>query len=134
MGDEGKAAYPLTHLGRIACREGRYAEARALLQESTRILRRVGDRRLLAECLDDLAEVARFQDHAERAARLFGASQALREPMRRPSKIAVEVYAGHVARLRDTLGEAAFTAAWEAGRALTWQQAADYALEDSTTP
>ena len=27
-----------------------------------------------------------------------------------------------------SLGEAAFAAAWDAGRALTWRQAADYAL------
>ena len=34
------------------------------------------------------------------------------------------------AMARDALEEAAFSAAWNAGRTLTWEQAAAYALED----
>jgi hypothetical protein len=30
------------------------------------------------------------------------------------------------------MGETSFNAAWDAGRSLTWQQAADYALEEVT--
>ena len=35
-----------------------------------------------------------------------------------------------VAALREILGDGAFTAAWQAGQALTWQEAADDALAD----
>ena len=33
-----------------------------------------------------------------------------------------------IAEARTALGEVAFAAAWEAGRALTWEQAVEYAL------
>jgi hypothetical protein len=39
-----------------------------------------------------------------------------------------------VAQTRERLGESAFAAAWEAGSALTWEQAVAYALEDDPTP
>ena len=34
-----------------------------------------------------------------------------------------------LAALRATLGDVAFDSAWSAGRALTWEQAIEYALE-----
>jgi predicted ATPase len=67
---------------------------------------------------------------ARHAARLLGAAQALREaigsplpPNEQPGRDAL------IAALRQDLGEE-FTAAWEAGRALSWEQAAADALED----
>ncbi|MCW3096522.1 MAG: hypothetical protein JWL77_2140, partial [Chthonomonadaceae bacterium] len=46
-----------------------------------------------------------------------------------------EAYEREVAQARSTLGEAAFAAAWEKGRATTMERAVEYALShDSIIP
>ena len=35
-----------------------------------------------------------------------------------------------MASVREALGEEAFAAAWDAGRAMTWEQAVEYALSE----
>ena len=35
-----------------------------------------------------------------------------------------------MASVRDAQGEAAFAAAWDAGRAMPWEQAVEYALSE----
>ena len=68
----------------------------------------------------------------EQAARLGGASEALREandivipPIDRAP------YEGSVAAVRSQLDEATFAAAWAEGRAMTLEQAVAYALEET---
>lgn len=58
-----------------------------------------------------------------RAARLLGAVEVVRERIgiRRPPREQSE-HEGWTATLSASLGSAAFTAAWEAGRALSWQE------------
>jgi hypothetical protein len=41
-----------------------------------------------------------------------------------------EEYEHELSAIRAALGEEAFAAAWEAGRALSWEQAIAYALEE----
>jgi non-specific serine/threonine protein kinase len=122
---------PLIHLGMVNCREGRHAEAGGLVREALRKVRAAGNKRLIVECLEGLAEVAHARGRTVRALRLLGAADCLRDAIgfgTWPS--------GRVAHdrlltdLRKALGEAAFDAAWKAGKALTWQQAADYACEE----
>jgi non-specific serine/threonine protein kinase len=65
----------------------------------------------------------------ERAARLFGAASQLRDALGYRSKPAdQEFYDHHTATTRAGLQEAAFTAAWADGRAMTLDQAIDYAF------
>jgi predicted ATPase/DNA-binding SARP family transcriptional activator len=122
--------FPLIHLGHLACRQGELAEARALLQESLAICRRLEDKRLIIECVEGLAEVGVKERQWERAARLFGAVQTLRQTagwVRMPHDQAERDR--DIASVRETLGETAFSAAWGAGRSMTWQQAADAGLQ-----
>jgi len=75
-----------------------------------------------------LAELASAQGQFARAARLFGAAASIREGIAAPIPPADRVDYDHgIASLRETLGEAAFATAWDVGRALSWQQAADEA-------
>jgi hypothetical protein len=109
--------------------QGELAAARASHAESTVIRRELWDRAGIAECLEGWAELAAVEEQPERAARLFGAAAALRETLGAPLPPSDRVeYERRLATLRSTLGEPAFASAWNAGRALTWQQAADDAL------
>ena len=65
-----------------------------------------------------------------RAARLFGAAEALRETLGAP-RLAIYARAppARVASLRSQLDEPACAAAWAEGRAMTLEQALAYALE-----
>jgi non-specific serine/threonine protein kinase len=106
----------------------------ALLAEAIPLALAVGQPVLVANGLMGLAVVAAGEEPA-RAARLFGAAEALREtagvaiwePRRRLYDPALE-------RVRRALGTAAFDADWTAGRALTREQAVSYALEMASAP
>jgi len=66
-----------------------------------------------------------------RAARLFGAAQALAETSANQSTFFDRVeFQRSVDALRAALGEEVFTAAWAEGRAMTVEQAIAYALAD----
>jgi tetratricopeptide (TPR) repeat protein len=119
--------FPAIHLAHVAVQQEAYEEATRLLQEALALCRPRGEKRLIVECLEGLAEVAVGQAEPERAARLLAAAAVLREAtnfraLPEPGEAALE-------RVRATLDDAAFAVAWEAGRALTWQQAVDYAME-----
>jgi len=61
---------------------------------------------------------------------LTGASWELRQSIGAPlPPNELEHYDRQAGQARSTLGESAFSTAWEEGRAMTWEQAVDYALE-----
>jgi len=91
---------------------------------------KIGHRAAIAHQLECFAFIAKAQEEDERAARLFGAAEALREninipmmPTERPE------YDREGSDLRANMDEAAFAKAWAEGRALTMDQAIAYALE-----
>ena len=119
----------------MAWQEGDAASATAHLTESLALRRELGERLGIAECLEGLATVAAGTGQPERAARLLGAAEALREaigaplpPVDRPD------HDDDDSATRAALGEAAFAAAWAAGRALTVEQAVAEALGDPSLP
>jgi len=76
-----------------------------------------------------LAWVAHRRSDNLRAARLLGAADAIMAVSRRlrlPED--QQDYDSHVALVRAALGEEAFSAAWSEGRAMTLEQAIEYAL------
>ncbi len=81
-------------------------------------------------------------EEAERSERLQGATQALSQTDERVSRILKpherqrQMYESAVAASRVALGEASFTAAWDAGRAMTLEQAGEYTLsaDDACPP
>ena len=70
------------------------------------------------------------------AARLFGATEALRERTRSVVPIAPvrELRERHLAALRAHLGADELAAAWAEGRAMTIEEAVEYALETNVAP
>ena len=79
-------------------------------------------------CLVCLAQVAVVFGHAEKAARLFGASDAQDEAQGRLLNPADRKE--HVAAVRAQLGKAPFNAAWKDGGAMTLDQAIELAMKD----
>jgi hypothetical protein len=75
--------------------------------------------------------VARVDGTPDRAARLLGAAQALRDTIRRRfSAGQARELDAEVALLRAALGGPAFAAAWAEGRAMSLEQAVAYALDE----
>ena len=130
LGDKGGGiANSLRILGRVAYYQGDYARALELYKESLILLRELGDKAGIAECLEGLVGVAVAGEKPERAAKLSGAAEALRQaigalPM--PSDRAE--YDRSVAKAGSQLGNERYQAAWAEGKAMTLEQAIEYAL------
>jgi DNA-binding NarL/FixJ family response regulator len=84
-----------------------------------------------------LAAVAASEGRIERAARLWGAEEALLEKI----EVGVHTYVpdrslheSQIVAARVRLGEGAFAAAWVEGRKMTSERAIGYALDHSAAP
>ncbi len=118
------------HLGYLALREDSPAEAYTLLADGLRGFHEFGVNEGIQLALRGLAALAGAQRQPERAARLFGAAEALRErigmvlpPVERSE------YEEYVAAVRTAMDEHDFTAAWAEGRVMSLDQAVGFALE-----
>jgi predicted ATPase/class 3 adenylate cyclase len=130
LGGRRGIATSLSSLGNAAGEQGDHRSARAAYRESVRIWRELGEKGRIIPCLEGLGVLANAQGQPERAVRLLGAAESLRETLGVPSP-PWERSAGErrVATARAGLDEAAFAAAWEHGRALSLEQALEEALE-----
>ena len=134
IGDRHGIAASLNDLGTMAHYQGDYASARSYHEESLAIRREIGDRQGIAQSLEAFAGLAADQENPERAARLWGATDALREQIGVPlPPNNREVYERKVAAARLALGENVFSSAWSEGRAMTWEQAVEYAMKEGVT-
>jgi non-specific serine/threonine protein kinase len=145
LGSKSGIAWSLQNLGYLAQHQGDYRQAAALFEESLVLFVELGNKIGIAECLEGLASVAAAEgplgagtserhalgSKAERAVRLLGGAEALREvastplpPYRRAD------YDRDIALVRAQLDDSALASAWEAGRAMTIEQAVAYALEE----
>jgi non-specific serine/threonine protein kinase len=114
----------LHNLGQVAALRGDARLGTDYVSEGLVLLRDLGDRRGEGFCLAGLATMAALLGQPERAARLFGAADALHAAagvtMEWPD---CEVYERQRATTQVQLGAAEFTAAYDAGAALPHQQA-----------
>jgi tetratricopeptide (TPR) repeat protein len=135
IGEKRAVAHSLHGLGLLAQSQGDRQAARAFHEESLTVFREIRHGSGMMGCLEGLAVVAGAQGEWERAARLFGAAKALRRAMAAPlsARECTEVDR-HLTAVRVALGEAAFAAAWAAGRALTLERAIAEALEGAGQP
>jgi hypothetical protein len=123
----------------LAQRQGDSLQAAALFEESLKLFAELGNKMGIAECLEGLASVAAGEGQAadkghraERAAQLFGAAEALREAASTPLPPYRRAEVDRdLAAARARLDNAAFDAAWGAGRAMTMERAVGYALEET---
>jgi predicted ATPase/DNA-binding CsgD family transcriptional regulator/Tfp pilus assembly protein PilF len=128
--DKYGIAAAVHNLGNIARHMGDMARAHELLSESILIARQLGDRPNLSTRLADLAGLWLAQGQPERAARVFGAAQAL------GARVGATMYEGQrliyeheVSQGLAQMGEEAWRAAWEEGRAMHLDDACALALE-----
>ena len=131
LGAKQQMAVCLWTLGNVAFARGDGEDAIAMYRESLTLHYRLGDRRGIAECLEALANVMAAANQADQAARLLGAAEALREaiiaPVPREDRPA---YDRSRFAIQDLLSKQALSAAWTEGRAMTLEQAIEYALAD----
>ncbi len=124
-------ASPLHNLAYVALYLADYRRAHALFCESLTYYREKGVKSGIAACLAGLAGVAGVARLPDRAARLFGASESLRESiglvLEDPD---LTDYERNLSVTRPQLDAAAFAAAWEQGKALTLDDAIVFALQD----
>ena len=123
-------AWSLRNLGAAMQQSGDLRRAAVSYAESLVLRQALGDKEGVARCLEGLAGVAVARGTADRAARLLGAAHTLREA----SNCAVPatdraLYAQTTAATRSRLDASAFATEWAAGRALSLEQAATYALD-----
>ena len=129
LGDTKGVIVTLHHLGLAAGLMGEHERARSTHERALAMCAEVGDARFLPRSLTSLANVARAQGHGERAARLLGAADvltAVMSPSVRPSERTESEIA--MASVRAELGEGRFAAVFAEGRAMSPDEAVEYAL------
>jgi DNA-binding CsgD family transcriptional regulator len=127
------ALYTLATLAQAECDHER---ARDLFDEGLLVSVELGNETDIVHYLEGLAAVVAAEGGIVRAARLWGAAEALLEQI----EVGVHTYVSdcslHRSRVaaRARLDEAAWTAAWAEGRAMSPEQVVEYALERPETP
>ena len=130
------APWMLYSLGYISLRRAHWQKARALFTESLTLYLHPGtEKQEIAACLVGLAGVAAQRGCPKRAARLLAAVDVLLDVI---GKDLYPVNQGDHDRIlqavRSELDEKAFAAAWDEGQAMTFDQAAEYALTVANIP
>lgn len=131
LGDRYSTGMLLHNLGQVALCLHDTSQATTLFAESLEIAQELGNKYSIAECLEGLAGVAAAMGQAHRAARLFGAAEALRKAkaIRDMFSPADRMeYAQHLADAQAQLDASAWQTAWEEGTMMDLEQAIGYAL------
>lgn len=125
LGDRVGLARTLRVLGMISQRQCSFEKAEHNFTECLALCRDLGDRRGLAATLEALASLAatHTRDY-ERAAKLWGVSEVLRETIGAPlTPVQRAAYVSAVEEARRNASPEAFETAWIEGRSLTFYQA-----------
>lgn len=127
--DARGVAAVLANLGALLNDQGQAAEAEAYFKESLLILKDLGQRDDIIECLEGFAEAAALLGNPKRGASLLGAAQVLREMIGAP----LPPYKRHrygrlMQRLAAQLAAEELQAGLACGRAMPLSEAIDYAL------
>ena len=129
VGDERKVVESIAALGTVASREGRRDDAEAFLREGLEYAGAMVDKELAIWCAGELAALAVDAGDAERAARLLGAIETLREETghaAQPEERRIDEQTRSA--VASELGEERFAAAVLIGREMTFEQTVVYAL------
>jgi DNA-binding SARP family transcriptional activator len=134
MGDRVSVQNALFNLAQLALAEGDYEAAFRRFTEGIVPSEELGDRGNVAHILEGLGIVAGAQGEAVRAARLLGVSEALISALGLRGhtyyQLDRDLYERVTAGARARLGEAAFEVALGEGRAMSLEQAVEYALDE----
>ena len=137
IGERQATTSALYTLAILAQTEGEDERARDLFEEGLKLSAELGNEADVAHCLEGLASMYGAEGKIVRAARLWGAEETLLEKLEDAVYTYVPDRALHrsqVAAAGSQLDEAAWTAAWTEGRAMSLEQAVEYALEQEPAP
>ncbi len=130
LGGYSRLPGTLERLGWAALLRGDQERAKAWHDENLRLSQKLGNKLMATESLEGLACAVGTKGEAERAAKLFGAAQALREAVgypQPPSERAVQE--PYLVATRSRLEET-WEAALAEGRAMDLEEAVEYALSE----
>jgi DNA-binding CsgD family transcriptional regulator/tetratricopeptide (TPR) repeat protein len=133
VGDVSGISHCLNNLG-LGMLAGRaYDKASGLLRENLRVALESDHKVTIHSSLLGLGGVATARGQPARAARLWGAVEALEDNFgirMTPAGLSLAGYEGYLALARSRLKEEEFAAAWAEGKAMTTEQAIQYALSE----
>jgi tetratricopeptide (TPR) repeat protein len=128
-GDQRGIAQALLRLGDAAWQQGNIGPALKLTRQALAVFDAMGNLIHIASSVEAIAVLATAQGEARLAARLLGAAAGLLERVGAAIQNSERFAHDDAAtRVRESLGDEAFTAAWETGRALTQEQTVAEAL------
>jgi predicted ATPase/DNA-binding SARP family transcriptional activator/DNA-binding CsgD family transcriptional regulator/Tfp pilus assembly protein PilF len=131
IGDSSNIAIGLMYSALAELTRGDHERVKALSEESLKLLQKGEDKQHIADCLEIMAGGAGAQGRAQRAARLWGAAEAMREDigvlLQPEDRKLLDPY---LATARSSLGEVAWQATLAEGRAMMSEQAIAYALSE----
>jgi non-specific serine/threonine protein kinase len=136
LGDPRAVSMSLLSLGEVELNRGDLDRGAALLEEGARIARELGDRLGTSYFVWEMGKLSALRESPVRAARLWGAAEALREQLGislSQYDLAASGYERDLAAVRSALDESTLDAAWAEGHAMPPEQAIEYALEQPTT-
>src|SRR5215203_5627364 len=129
IGDSSNIAIGLMYSALAALIKGENERVEALSQASLDLLQKAEDKQYIADCLEIMAGGASAQGLAQRAARLWGAAEAMRAaigvPLQPEDRKLLDPY---LATARSNLGEVAWETTLAEGRAMMPEQAMEYSL------
>ena len=131
LGDRRGALMALLIMGMAEFERGGAERGAALLEEGARIAQELGDRLANVYYVWALGKVHAVRRRPLRAAKLWGAAEALREHMGWSLShldLAHSDYERDLGAVISSLGDATFDAAWAQGRTMSPDQALQYAL------
>jgi predicted ATPase/class 3 adenylate cyclase len=130
IGHKGMMAVMASEIAHTQRAMGNYSDARKTYQETIRVFQDSGNRPAVAHQLECFAMLAILDEEPQRAARLFGAAEAIRDLTghKRTDEEEVEE-AQFITRLRAMLSETEFKILWGEGKTMTMEQAIKLALD-----
>jgi non-specific serine/threonine protein kinase len=135
LGDSRNTSMALFILGMLEFGGGDPGRGAPMFEEGARMSQEIGDRLGGIYFVWGFGKLSVLRGSPVRAATLWGAAEALREQMGMALShldLAASGYEQDLAAVRSTLGEVSFDAAWAEGRAMSFEQSIDYALEERT--
>ena len=131
LGNQRGIATALVNLGPLFCKEEDFKQSYACLKECLDICQEISVKRESAFAIEGCAELATKRGQSRRAAKLYGASEGLREAIDSPiPAFEQKERDGLTEKLRAELGESVYMAEWTAGHQLAWEDAITLAQEN----
>jgi tetratricopeptide (TPR) repeat protein len=130
IGHKGLMALGTSEIAHTQRAMGKYVQAKQTYRKTITVFQDYGNRPAVAHQLECFAMIAVAEEEPQRAAKLFGAAEAIREATghKRTDEEEAEE-AQFTSRLRAMLPEAEFNALWAEGKSMTMEQAIRFALE-----